>query len=340
MKKEIGSDYKVVLVIGNGFDIDLGLKTAYHDFLESPFFLKNIQDKLPKKQMFVAVDSSIGKKIESPINLFNHLSDKKELKKWIDIETELANLATRHEVEKMKKMVNKASEEEKRTFYELHSALCDYLESIDYGNIDKESKAISLLKKVQNYDFVEIISFNYTDLHKLEPTIGSIYTPIDHVHGSVLERNIILGFQDGLEVDRSYCFMIKSFSQHYKSHNVRKKLSEADEIIFFGHSLGDTDYHYFQDLFKTRSNGNNENKDLVMRIFTYNESSRQEILYQLREMNEKRVNVLYDLCDFEIYRTGDKKDSAKIDDYLYRLELRLKACRYGKIKRKAASIKR
>ena len=32
------NDYKVVLVLGNGFDLDLGLPTGYSDFLQSPFF--------------------------------------------------------------------------------------------------------------------------------------------------------------------------------------------------------------------------------------------------------------------------------------------------------------
>lgn len=26
-----------VLIIGNGFDLDLGLKTSYYDFMQSPF---------------------------------------------------------------------------------------------------------------------------------------------------------------------------------------------------------------------------------------------------------------------------------------------------------------
>ena len=32
------NDYKLVLVLGNGFDLDLGLPTSYSNFLESPYF--------------------------------------------------------------------------------------------------------------------------------------------------------------------------------------------------------------------------------------------------------------------------------------------------------------
>ena len=30
--------YKTLFIIGNGFDLDLNLKTSYHDFLDSSYF--------------------------------------------------------------------------------------------------------------------------------------------------------------------------------------------------------------------------------------------------------------------------------------------------------------
>lgn len=76
------------------------------------------------------------------------------------------------------------------------------------------------------------------------------------MHGSLESRqtakddtSIILGFQDNIEIDDSYCFMIKSHSPYYTSHNIKSKLDQADEVIFFGHSLGSTDYPYFEDFF-------------------------------------------------------------------------------------------
>ena len=151
---------------------------------------------------------------------------------------------------------------------------------------------------------------NYTDLYKLEEYVGSIKCSVEHIHGSVSDNSIILGFQDDVEIDDSYCFMIKSFSPHFKSHNVRRQLLDADEIIFFGHSLGETDYHYFKDLFMKQSN-----ETIV------NEQSRIEILTQLRNMNERKTNLLYGLCDFAIYRT-DGSDKNRINNYLEKLKSR------------------
>ena len=35
-------DYRVVLVIGNGFDLDLGLKTKYNDYMNSDYLIEHI----------------------------------------------------------------------------------------------------------------------------------------------------------------------------------------------------------------------------------------------------------------------------------------------------------
>ena len=37
--------YKVLLILGNGFDLSLGLRTSYNDFLESDLFKKRVAIK-------------------------------------------------------------------------------------------------------------------------------------------------------------------------------------------------------------------------------------------------------------------------------------------------------
>ena len=217
---------------------------------------------------------------------------------------------------KTKKIYRKASQTEEKTFELLHKQLCLYLKSIDYSNINN-STSLQLLRVLCKCANVEIISYNYTDLHKLESHLQcQLNMPIDHVHGKIEDESIILGFEDDIEIDNSYAFMIKSFSPHYKSHNVRQKLLEANEVIFFGHSLGSTDYHYFQDLFRRQSNPDLADQKQIIRIFTGDEKSRRDILIRLREMNNKRTDYIFDLCDFNLYRTKNGVDKDKIDKYL------------------------
>lgn len=49
--------YKIVLVVGNGFDIDLGLPTRYFDFLGSVYFKRHIFDMKIKDSMFLIMSS-------------------------------------------------------------------------------------------------------------------------------------------------------------------------------------------------------------------------------------------------------------------------------------------
>jgi len=315
-------NYKIVIVLGNGFDLDLGLKTNYSDFMKSSFF----QEKIKTEE---TSDLSKDLRNKEELNLFNYLSRKQKILKWIDLESELAALASTHSIHFQEtykgrheiKDKNIATLLEEKTFEQIRISLCNYLKELDYSNLNQESAAYKLMNLINFNSNIEVLSFNYTDLNAMQ---NNLEINIDHIHGSTADESIILGFQDNLDIHNSYCFMIKSFSPYYQSHSVRKKILEADEIIIFGHSLGTTDYHYFQDLFKRQSDAKSVHKNIIIRIFTFDEHSRINILMRLREMNENKTNLLYDLCDLAIYRTGVKEDQKKISTYLKGLEYRLK----------------
>lgn len=282
-----------VLIIGNGFDLDLGLKTSYSSFIESEYF-QNIADKY---------------------ELTRFLQNNYLEKRWIDIEEDLKVFAERHGRE------SRLMNESKDAFIQLTNSLCDYLDNIDYSIINTESVAADLLRSVAHNGYFRILDYNYTSLNKI-CSILSIHNKINctYVHGNLGDRSIILGFQDDVEVHKSAYFMIKSHNEHYTSCNVRNLLDNADEIVFFGHSLGSTDYHYFSDFFQKQSELTaSVVQSKKIRFFTYNEISRQALLAQLREMNEKRVNYLYDLNDLQFYRTDNKNDLRAINRYLQEL---------------------
>ena len=65
-------NYNIVIVLGNGFDLDLNLKTSYSDFIESNLFKDNLKDKLLSK---------VDYKFSRRINIFHYLSDQYNLKK-------------------------------------------------------------------------------------------------------------------------------------------------------------------------------------------------------------------------------------------------------------------
>lgn len=317
--------HKILFILGNGFDLDLNLKTSYYDFLDSSYFKSHVTIDFTKYDL---------ERFNSNINIFNYLKYKQKINGWIDVETELAKLASRKIQDNFKpeKVFIPVSKKEKQTFQQLRIALCDYLKNIKYHRINSDSYGLKILKILNNeYSNSELITFNYTDINKLAELIGNknITIPVSYMHGNLRSRqtddddtSIILGFQDDIEVDDSYCFMIKSHSPYYTSHNIKSKLDQADEVIFFGHSLGSTDYPYFADFFRKQCAIKPDNEKIKVRIFTYDEESRQNILIQLRNMNEKHTQMLYEYCDFAIYRIKDHIDDDKIESYLSELDNR------------------
>ena len=309
---------EILLIIGNGFDIDLGLKTRYSDFIESGYY--PIKERMSFDYGYTNIKA---------YSLLQYLKMSYSNKGWIDIETSLLDyikiktVVDQVKIEgtnlyrKVKYLVD--IEYIQKDFETLRQSLTAYLNSISFDNINRSSTAARLLNIFAN-KIVTILSYNYTDLNKLMYKLGLKTTSFIHVHGKLEDKSIIIGVQDDVEIPENANFIIKSHSEYYRSCAVRDKLEEADHIIFFGHSLGETDYHYFRDFFRKQSGLLGEKpKRKKITIFTYNEKSRLNILSQLRRMNEKRVNYLFDLNDVEFFRTGCHEDQKNIDNFLEKM---------------------
>ena len=101
-----------IVVIGNGFDLNLGLPTSYQDFIKSPQFQRLLQ---------------------TDNHLYTYLKDKYHLQNWVDIENELQKYSYDYTA---------TNREEFRLEYnELCKCLCSYLNNIDLQGINKNSFA-------------------------------------------------------------------------------------------------------------------------------------------------------------------------------------------------------
>lgn len=282
-----------LLIIGNGFDIDLGLRTSYSDYITSDYFKNRLNGTYNSLLLYLE-------------NRFN-------IKKWIDLENELKQYA------KIRR-----DESTKKEFNDLIESLQEYLWHIKY-ELNKDSIAYNLLKTVIECGnmFKKIYTFNYTNLKGIGESmhLNMGHIDIEHVHGNINDKSIILGFEDEAEVHNSNLYMIKSFSPYYSSHSIQYDLDDATEVVFFGHSLGSSDYHYFESFFQKQSQIKNRKEAKKITIFTYNNESKINILAQLREMNNKRTDLLYNLNRLEILCTNEQKDQLKINTLLESLKM-------------------
>lgn len=298
---------KCVLILGNGFDLDLGLKTSYSDFMDSDDF-KAIVDNNYFARYLQGRRNQLGGN-------------------WIDIENEI-KVYLKEESSPVEAIWNSYPKKMfKKEFNELVDAMQKYFSNIDYSKINTSSCAAKILKAVINNGYFSILSYNYTDLkiiaRKLFISKLSHRKMIEkesfvkHIHGCIKDKNIILGVEDNSSIDEKYCFVEKSMNKNYISNNVRETL-DANTILFFGHSFGETDYMYFKDFFSLQSGVNNENiKRKYIRLFTFNDKSEDEIMRLLRNMNNKRISYLRDSNNFRVYRTSeDDIDISEVIEYL------------------------
>ena len=275
---------KIVVILGNGFDLDLDLKTRYQDFWESEF--------CPKRY---------------PAPLIHHLNqswpNKRDAVKWYDLENELLNyynaipdpkvgkdILSKEEIDLLKvfttydyqcykfhdrleivsSLVNKGvlalskspfqivlehlKEDglqspiwrDKKALGLIKEGLCNYLKSIDKPIPENLSSAFHLLlalkKTAEAGDFIDIFTFNYTRVQLRGLTIDGI--PVHYMHGNCEDGKIIIGTRDDLKMAKEYDFLLKAMDDSFTPPDIVTPLKEADEVIIFGHSLGENDCQY------------------------------------------------------------------------------------------------
>lgn len=326
--KQLIYDMENVFIIGNGFDLDLGLPTNYLDFAESKFWPETTKKESNNEWKTnidnLGVMSSIPKiiKLEEAIN-------KAKLNKWFDLEEELLNYAKDY-YEVTDPYYNCFCQESEQDvtanvkyYRELLKALCGYINYVQKNNrIRNDAIACEVLNAVvDNGWFNNIYSFNYTDLNAIARQIDvNKVIQYEHLHGKVSGESIILGV-DETQLRSGYEIFHKSSSRFYRSNNFYNALINANEIVVFGLSFGSIDYSYFDKFFKNISEGTPipEDKKQYITIFTKDEDSHLETITKLRKMG---INIqrLYAQTHFKIICTTDVRDRDAIDAFNLRLK--------------------
>ncbi|CAN5161450.1 hypothetical protein BH09BAC5_BH09BAC5_09120 [soil metagenome] len=252
-----------VLIMGNGFDLNLGLKTSYNDFIQSRDFSE----------------------LWRPNSLFSHLEGQKILNNWIDVEIEL------------KKYSNNCGDESfEKDYHKLCEALIHYISKIDYTEINKSSSAYKLLTDLLNHDFI-IFDFNYTNTvlkicNELGVDSQVLEGKIVKLHGSASEGKIIFGVEDSAAIKTQHIFLKKAFPAHYKAINLNFQLLNASDIYIFGHSLGETDHTYFKHYFETASNSQISGSGQGLHLHYYNQTAYKDLHIQLDHLSHHRLTGL------------------------------------------------
>ena len=270
-------NFDAVLIIGNGFDLSLGLKTSYSDFVKSQEFKKLLENE----------------------NLLaKHLNGILTLQNWIDIENELKNYSKRF---------SRDNDNFFLEFKNLSSALKEYLSNVKKPEFNTNQPAIKILKAVENIPTL-IIDFNYTDTISkisefLKLDIYNEYSHIHHmkIHGKLDTNDLIFGVEDSANIPSKHVFLKKSVNKNFKPIDFSKEILNSTNFVVFGHSLGETDHMYFEDYFRKSSLTSSSRGSQNIVIYHYGEESYYNLFTQIDKLTLKRLTKLKQLNKVEFY---------------------------------------
>lgn len=301
----------IAIIIGNGFDIDMGLPSRYSDFVKS----KEWQD------LVSGIDRCFPEKSYHDHSLIWQLRWASGEPQWFDIEEEIHKFIIAHPENKEDEIKHIRNE-----FDLLKKALKNYIQRIS-ENFKAEEKKLGYLLLTLLQDspmtILEII-FNYTYPGSFLKGMAYYKTCwVTPVHGSLKEDDIVLGcdLQPGEKVNRQLSFMYK-YNMLKKTNHIARHLLAAKEIIFFGHSVNEMDFRYFKAFFQAAAQAPQPIRHLT--FFTYDEESERSIKDNIQNQGISVTDLYSNLFTFSFIHTqkyyqGDEKEVEAWKDLMQRL---------------------
>ena len=294
----------LLYIIGNGLDIQYGLKTKYSHFYE--YQLPKYQEK-QKNSKYVNV-------------IYDNIQEDKE--NWSDMELSLGELTKNSEIDEEKFM---------QDLDDVNEDLNNYLRSeqdkfdVTSKNITIENELANLLKFIpekdverisdylnnMNYttDQIRILTFNYTNI--LDNLIEKVTSPVnntfrrnsngcsigsvEHAHGT-LEFALILGVSEESQLNieykdenRKYLIKESLLSEVRENRNIKNDnlINWADMIIIFGTSIGATDNYIWN---KIAKNSIKKNIPILIHYYEANIELIKKLPRKMGQLYEKVEN--------------------------------------------------
>ena len=250
----------ITYIIGNGFDINLGLHTRYEDFYA--WYVGQPMEK----------DYDVVKKFKSEIN--SYIKKTSEIN-WSDLELALGQYSVQVPSDQFKTLymditsglktyLNREYSLFNRSLYDVEKFRI-FLEDPIAGHFSDARTRIlqSFAANFKSDDEVNILSFNYTNT--IEDLLGKTdgwrkkdgtfvkMKPIAHIHHSLFEGDIVFGVNDEQQIANTeyaespdiYDLFIKPQANEvlggYTHYAAEYIIRDTNLFVLFGVSLGDTD---------------------------------------------------------------------------------------------------
>lgn len=248
-------DTKSIIILGNGFDVALGIPTKYSQFYVQS---KSLRD--------YAAEGN---------GLCQHILNNVQSNLWSDLENGLycySLLITEQYGEGNKEQAEKL----KKDFSELRSALFDYLNSVAGTQVqyDKQAAVLGLNRKWHELQ-PQYLTFNYSINTAIIASMNNRYILNNddtinesffiYQHGSIYDTHttknhesdeIVLGIDPITQVvEAAHSFLYKNRQNLHDINVTMDYIKEKKLYIIYGCSVGDSDATYFKAIFNKNQHG-------------------------------------------------------------------------------------
>ncbi|MCL2828729.1 MAG: bacteriophage abortive infection AbiH family protein [Oscillospiraceae bacterium] len=336
----LGPSKNILLVIGNGFDLQCKLKSGYKDFFawlrqdnkwHNSFWGVHFLNNLPEGQDWTDIEQSLQETLTSKVNRNQSL-----LNSWVNT---AADFYDRHGGYVIKQVDSEAVYIENHmresrieggtpTNYDSYWFLdqliaferqfSEYLQAAMENNANYLSNAVKLMdllmKDVVDSKKVNVINFNYTNPFRSDHAspesnkLNDLVKDVTNVHGTYVDDNIIFGVDTTFKPASPDMDIFKKTHRKLSQKNLHPGALPPDvsKIKFYGHSLGEADYSYFQSIFDcydlyggnlTYSESRNEQVELQFYFSVYDEKRKTEIVRSTTDSVYKLIATYGDSLD-------------------------------------------
>ncbi|MBR5983700.1 MAG: bacteriophage abortive infection AbiH family protein [Bacteroidales bacterium] len=260
----------ILYILGNGFDIAQGMKTKYSDFYKY-LIRKKCSPLLKEMRREINTDTKLWSDMEIALGEYtNKFSVPYE---YLELHIELIKELCRYLAQEEEKYNPSDTEKTTFKFNILHPE--DYLFPYDKELFKRITKGLSSISNQ-----VSFISLNYTNtLIKLLSTTEEMKSFMNintdncrnilYLHGYLKSNGIIIGVSDSEQIKNENLrndpdignIIIKEKTNasigNTSTTHCERMIKNADIIVIYGTSLGDTDNYLWRIIeknFKTRSN--------------------------------------------------------------------------------------
>ena len=327
---EMKKDLVITFLIGNGFDLGLGLKTRFKDF-----YIKYLKDISTNKNILefkkeIAGNIESWSDFEYQLGQYSKNFDENNWRNFLDSKENFENAFFEY-----------LKNEQEKIIYDKNQIIAYFYNAFNIQNLTNHIPAIFtdfLEEEIENSDMLiyKFINFNYTNT--LEKIIGIIkghqnelarlhrgdndfdsnnplFYSIQHVHGSLKDLNCLIGVDNKAQIANESLTDIADILEYMLKPEMNKVLQtgneerakqamvESDIIFTYGLSLGVTDNRWWIELIE---NATKMGKKIIFFIHDDNlkiNNVRQEIeqknkyLTKLAQIIEQEQPYLKDYND-------------------------------------------